>query len=128
MPDGSSIRDRILALELALARRDRDAIEGGYDAVLDDGFVEHGSSGRVWTRPEMLEALEGTETIPTIAIEDFEVDRIAPNVYLARYVAAGARPSDRVAVRSRRSSVWVLDGDRLRVRFHQGTALPDTPG
>ena len=39
-------------------------------------------------------------------------------------VAAGA---DGVTIRSRRSSTWVRDGDRWRMRFHQGTPIPPDP-
>ena len=37
-------------------------------------------------------------------------------------VATGA---DGVPIRSRRSSTWVRHDDRWRMRFHQGTRLPD---
>ena len=47
----------LLALELALAQRDEAAIPGGYEAVLAPDVLEIGSSGRLWTRAEILEAL-----------------------------------------------------------------------
>ena len=108
-----ALRDELLRLELALARGDRDALAGGYAAVLDDGFRETGASGRTWTRDEMLAMLEGAAR-SDVAIEAFEIERLADGMVLATYDVGGARPS-------RRASLWVHDGDRWRVRFHQGT-------
>jgi len=115
----------IHALELAIARRDLGAIPGGYERVLDEAFVEVGSSGRVWTREATLRAL-GSAVTEAIEIEEFEAAEIRPGVYLARYLAVAVRSSDGVTLRSWRSSIWLRDGRAYRLRFHQGTPLPDT--
>jgi ribonuclease HI len=109
----------IHALELALARRDVDALPGGYEAALDDGFVEVGQSGRVWTRHEMLMALAASPPNPSVELVGFAVDELAPTVWLARY--------DTVidGVRHHRSSIWIRSGDRFRMRYHQGTRTAD---
>jgi ribonuclease HI len=61
----------------------------------------------------MLAMLE--EAAPSeVTIEAFEVERLADGVVLATYDVSGTRPSRRV-------SLWLRDGDRWRVRFHQGT-------
>jgi ribonuclease HI len=112
-PDGDDLRDELLRLELAIARRDEAAISGGYAAVLDDAFRETGASGRAWTRTEMLEALAAASP-SDVAIEGFAIERLGNGVVLATYESGGARPS-------RRASIWVLDGNRWRLRFHQGT-------
>jgi ribonuclease HI len=108
-----ALRDELLRLELALARRDRDALPGGFAAVLDDGFRETGASGRAWARDEMLAMLEAVGP-SEVEIEAFAVERLADGVVLATYETGGARPA-------RRASVWVRDGDRWRIRHHQGT-------
>lgn len=111
----ASLRDELLALELALAERRRADLPGGYAAVLDEGFREAGASGRWWTRAAILEEMEaaGRAVVPIVA---FEVELLAPGVALATYETAGARPARRV-------SVWVLDSGRWRMRYHQGTLL-----
>ena len=119
-------RDDLCALELALARRDEAQINGGFEAVLHEHFVEFGSSGRVWTRAEILEMLQSPRPegrMRGIAIETFDVAELAPHMRLVTFVTAGIRSSDGQLVRSRRSSIWVRDGDRWQVRFHQGTPL-----
>jgi ribonuclease HI len=109
----AALADELLRLELAIARRERDALPGGYAAVLDDEFRETGASGRAWTRAEMLDALEGAAASP-VEIEAFAIERLADAVVLATYDTGGARPA-------RRASIWIHDGGRWRLRFHQGT-------
>jgi ribonuclease HI len=108
-----ALRDELLRLERALACRDRDALPGGYAAVLHGAFRETGASGRAWTRDEMLAMLEDVAS-SGVEIEAFAVERLADSVVLATYETGGARPA-------RRMSVWVHDGGRWRIRYHQGT-------
>lgn len=109
----AALADELLRLELAIARRDRDALPGGYESVLDDAFRETGASGRAWTRGEMLEALEGAAPA-VVEIEAFAIERLADGVALATYDTGGARPA-------RRASIWIHAGGRWRLRYHQGT-------
>ena len=113
--------ETIHALELALARRDAHALPGGYEAVLDDGFVEVGQSGRVWTRDQMLMALAASPADPAVELMEFTVDELAPNVWLARFDTAGD------GVRHHRSSIWISSGNGFRIRYHQGTPAAE-PG
>ncbi len=110
-----TLREELLRLELALAQRREADLPGGYAGVIDPAFHETGASGRSWTRDEILEAL-ATAELSDVTIDTFEVELLAPGVALATYRTIGARPA-------RRASVWVLDGDRWRVRYHQGTLL-----
>ena len=107
------LRRELLRLETALARRDEAAIPGGFAAVLDDDFRETGASGRAWTRDAMLAMLAGAAP-SDVELDGFEIERIGDEAILATYDTAGARPA-------RRASLWVCDGDRWRLRFHQGT-------
>jgi ribonuclease HI len=107
--------ETIRALELALARRDVDGLPEGYDDVLDDGFVEVGQSGRVWTRDEMLMALAASSPDPSVELFGFSAEELSPTVWLARYDTVGD------GVRHHRSSIWIRFGDRFRMRYHQGT-------
>ncbi|MEO5966050.1 MAG: nuclear transport factor 2 family protein [Candidatus Limnocylindrales bacterium] len=123
-----SIQATLYALELAIARRDVGSIPGGYKEVLDQGFVEFGSSGRIWTRDAMLEAVSSAPMTGGISIEDFEVAEVRPDVFLALYVTVDVQSRDGARVVSRRSSLWVRHDNAFRMRFHQGTTLPGEPG
>jgi ribonuclease HI len=82
--------------------------------LLHPDFLEIGSSGRVWTRDAMMMALEEDPGERT-DIEILGADRVGPNAVLLTY-RSFARSGTTL-----RSSLWVLDGDRWRLRFHQGT-------
>ena len=119
----AAIADELLALELALARRDEAAIPGGYEAVLAADFTEIGASGRRWTRHETLDLLHADPPDMTISIEAFEVADLGPDLVLATYDAVGTG-TDGAPRRNRRSSLWLRHGDRWEITFNQGTSVP----
>jgi ribonuclease HI len=91
-------------------RADRSCVE----SLLHPDFVEHGGSGRVWTRGAVLQDLPANPWLEREGVDFYPV-RLAPDVVLLTYRIVGARPS-------LRSSVWLRDADgRWRMRFHQGT-------
>ncbi|WP_461174028.1 ribonuclease HI family protein [Arthrobacter sp. Z1-9] len=82
--------------------------------LLHPDFLEIGSSGRVWTRDAMMMALE-EDPGERSDIEILGADRIGTSAVLLTY-RSYARSGTTL-----RSSLWVLDGGRWRLRFHQGT-------
>ncbi|MDQ1052995.1 ribonuclease HI [Arthrobacter sp. SORGH_AS 212] len=82
--------------------------------LLHPDFMEIGSSGRVWTRDAMMMALEEDPGERT-DIEILGTDRVGTSAVLLTY-RSFARSGTTL-----RSSLWVLDGGRWRLRFHQGT-------
>lgn len=112
------VRGELLRLELAIARRDLATIPDGYEGVLDDRFREIGASVRTWSRAETLGAL-ATAAPADVVIDGFAAEAVAEGLVLVTYDIGGARPTNR-------SSLWVRDGGgRWRLRFHQGTRVPD---
>lgn len=111
----SSDLDVVAVLELELltpvCRGDRCRV----DELLHDDFVEHGASGRIWTKSEVLDDLEANPAFVGAAI-NVTASALATGVVLVTYEITGPRPS-------LRSSVCVRDDSRWRLRFHQGTLL-----
>jgi hypothetical protein len=93
-------------------RRDRAQVA----AFLADGFLEFGSSGRIWTRDQIFELL-ATETYVPVQIESFQCSLLAADVALVTYRCV--RPDAQSA--SLRSSIWTRIGEKWLLRFHQGT-------
>jgi hypothetical protein len=108
------------ACELALldpaVRRDRGRVE----ALLAEEFLEFGSSGRLWTREQVLELLASQDFEP-VTMEDFRCDRIAEDVALATYRTVRTDPQSGEKAAVLRSSLWMQERGVWRVRFHQGT-------
>ena len=112
-------KSELRRLELQLmdpgVRRDRERV----GRLLAPGFVEFGSSGRVWSREVMLELL-ATGTFTTSQVEDFAFRLLGQDVVLVTYRtvctdAAGGQTA------TLRSSIWIRGSDRWQVCFHQGT-------
>ncbi|MGD0628891.1 MAG: nuclear transport factor 2 family protein [Terracidiphilus sp.] len=103
-------------------RRDRERVA----ELLSWDFVEFGSSGRVWTREQIIEHLAAEDYQPPV-IEGLTCDWLADGTVLVTYrtVRANAEqsPSQGQSSSVLRSSIWVMEGDLWRIRFHQGTKV-----
>jgi hypothetical protein len=88
-------------------------------AYLAEEFREFGSSGRIYTKAEILAELS-SESPRTITLASFQCEALAPDVALVTYrstrtVALG------IPVHANRSSLWVFRQGRWQMLFHQGT-------
>ena len=116
---GDAVREELLRLEVALARRDPRGIEGDLGSLIADDFQEFGASGRVWTA-EATREMVAAEALGDLAIDQFMVAELAAGVVLATYRTGPPRPANR-------ASIWVWRDGRWRMRFHQGTPV-EQPG
>lgn len=111
--------DDLAQLEASLwqaeTRFDRTYMEG----VLADDFVEFGRSGRRYDRAQAL-AAEGQRIDARLPLEDFTVSLVSVDVALVTYISE-VRYDE--VLRANRSSVWVREEGRWRLRFHQGTPI-----
>ncbi|MGF1611396.1 MAG: DUF4440 domain-containing protein [Kiloniellales bacterium] len=94
-------------------------------ALLADGFVEIGRSGRLYSRQEIMAALL-EETPISRSIEDFSARELAPTVALATYRVIRQGPEGEPS-QSRRSSIWRQTHRGWQMIFHQGTPLNSSP-
>ncbi len=90
------------------------------EALLDPEFVEIGASGRVWSRPQILDLLATEQHFEPPQITDFQVRTLIPNIapQLALVTYRTRSPQRGAALRS---SLWRCDGSQWRCVFHQGT-------
>jgi hypothetical protein len=92
------------------------------DALLDDSFVEFGSSSRIYNKRQTLDG-QVQEFSAQLPLPDFTVRELAPSVALVTYrsIVINADRSKREALRS---SVWIKKGTTWKIVFHQGTPVP----
>jgi hypothetical protein len=102
-------------------RNDRAAVA----ALLADDFVEYGSSGRVFTKEEILDLL-AAESPQHIELADFAARLLAPGVAFVTFRAI-RRTDSSDSVASLRSSIWIQRDSRWQLLFHQGTRIASTP-
>ena len=91
--------------------------------LLADDFVEFGSSGGVFNKQQVIEALEQEgPPDPTIRLSlvDFIARRLASDVILVTYRTIQEDGPERRQSKLR-SSIWKLIEGRWQMVFHQGT-------
>ena len=109
--------DRELALLSFSVRRSAHRV----NELLDPDFREIGSSGRLWTRAEMLSSLADDLDEGSGSIEATEMVGVVVglDLVLLTYV------SDWRGRRARRSSLWRRSAGSWRLLHHQGTPFQD---
>ncbi|UJW87097.1 nuclear transport factor 2 family protein [Devosia sp. SL43] len=117
--------ERFRALEQALHRPEVRASRAAVEALLDEGFMEFGSSGRVYDRASVIERLprekpRADADLPEVL--DFEARALAPDIVLVTYRSVSV-VSDGTERSVLRSSIWRQGGDDWRMVFHQGTIV-----
>jgi len=110
----------IYELELRLLSREVRSSPEELDALLADGFVEIGSSGRLYTKDEIMRSLPD-EAEAKFIVSDFAARPLSTGTVLATYkvekILAGG------SVFSFRSSIWYFTGEGWQMIFHQGTMI-----
>jgi hypothetical protein len=95
------------------------------DALLADDFREFGSSGRSYTKADMLDFLHSEPTsIFTLSLRDFTLQLLSPTIALATYLSTRRDHATGKTTEALRSSIWTLQNDTWQMRFHQGTRIP----
>ena len=123
MEDLSALQEVLRALEERLLQADARQSAAELDALLADDFLEFGSSGRIYDKPQVIAALPH-EAPTTISLTDFRTRALATNVVLVTYQAIRAGTADTAVAHSLRSSLWRFMDGRWQIVFHQGTSLP----
>lgn len=120
-----SIAEELHALENILQEPETRSSPEMLSRLLAEDFVEIGSSGAVYDKGQIIEALQ-EEKGATFTMQDFQVRVLAPGVVLATYRVLRTSQAEGPARLSRRSSIWKSDGGAWRMTFHQGTNVENT--
>ncbi len=91
------------------------------DKILHPDFSEVGMSGRTYTRDDAVNT-PPCDLQARLPHEALRVDLVDEDVALARYISHDTY--DGVERHAHRTSVWVNTNEGWRLRFHQGTPLP----
>ena len=122
--EANSLSRRLRELEESLlqpdVRKSKELV-----ALLADDFVEFGSSGRIYTKADLV-AVPQAESPSVETTSNFKVALLSPNVALLTYVICREAVPP---VHTLRSSVWQLRGEQWQMVFHQAmlTVEPKQP-
>lgn len=110
-----SLEERLLHPDI---RKNHEAVS----AILADDFREFGSSGRSFTKPDILNLLTD-EASAILSLSDFQCTQLAADVALVTY-RSHRHEGEAIVSSALRSSVWVQNADgNWLLRFHQGTRI-----
>lgn len=112
------IRNTLRQLEEELWRAETRFDRTRMDEVFAEDLFEFGRSGRRYTREELLDCEESVIDV-VLPLPELEVRLLSPDVAQVTYTSVVTREGE--VERSRRSSIWSLEGGAWRLRFHQGT-------
>jgi len=104
----------IYDLEISLLRPEVRKSPEQLRALIADEFVEHGSSGMVFNKNDIIDFLPA-EAPRSYHVENFKIMELSQNTILATYKVTLASEC------SLRSSVWQYINNRWQMVFHQGT-------
>ena len=98
-------------------RRDPTALT----SLLAEDFREFGSSGRIYTRQQIIDALSAASP-HTILLNDPLCQQLAEDIALLTYRSTRTIAL-KAATHALRSSLWVYRDNRWQMIFHQGTPI-----
>lgn len=84
--------------------------------LIADDFTEFGSSGKIYTKKDILQSLPFEEP-KKFVVKNFDVTELSSDVMLATYTVTVGSDC------SLRSSIWRCQGNTWQMVFHQGTKL-----
>jgi hypothetical protein len=105
-------------LALAGERPTRDDLE----RYIADDFFEHGASGKIWTKAEVIAAIQRWPTVERTVV-DFCVRALSDTVVLVTYKSTCQAEHAGMQLTSLRASIWRQNGNSWQVVFHQGTPV-----
>lgn len=117
-------RNDSLALETALHKHHIRSSSSAVSELLADQFIEFGSSGRIFNKATIIDALKTEISDQQISVGDFAVQELAATVVLVKYIATKPSGYQGPTIRTLRSSIWQLIDERWQMIFHQGTKIP----
>jgi len=122
MEIGQSLSGQIYQLEDQLLKPEVRQSKEKIAILLADEFVEFGSSGRIWTKPQVIEEFQHSPMI-SMTIQDFQLKVLSPEVVLATYCTITKNVTKGDQRYSLRSSLWKFINGRWQMIFHQGTKI-----
>jgi hypothetical protein len=90
-------------------------------ALLADEFVEFGTSGGVYDKEWVLEALADERPSLRYSASDFQFVELGPDTIQVRFRTTTKDSDSKTETHALRSSIWKLTNGTWRMTFHQGT-------
>lgn len=114
------LKDKFQLLEEKLLQPDIRKSINDLDTIIDDTFIEIGSSGCIYNKKQIINTLPATPSV-NMTIMDFEAKLLTEGIVQTIYRVE--RQNDEMTEYSLRSSIWLLKNEKWCIVFHQGTPI-----
>ncbi|MFE0014502.1 DUF4440 domain-containing protein [Mesorhizobium sp. NPDC059054] len=128
MPDRQPDIAFFRSLEQSLHRPDIRRSRNAVGEWLADDFVEFGSSGSIYDKPTILDALAKepiANSDAAIESDDFRMRVLSADAVLLTYRTVSRSSELGIERHALRSSIWQQIDGRWQMSFHQGTIVPN---
>ncbi len=120
-PELADVLAELMSREPIFHRPEHGTTRADFERITSDDFWEIGASGRRYSRPFVLDALEERHSQAHDDVwdtTDFFCRQLAPELYLLTYTLL----QDRVRL-TRRTTLWQRSPEGWKILFHQGTMV-----
>jgi hypothetical protein len=118
----NNIASIIKELELSLLNPEIRSSKGTLDKLLADDFVEFGTSGKKYTKADILERLPNTPERVEYKMSDFTVNTPSENIAIATFKTERTT-DEKDKVISQRSSHWRKTDKGWQIFFHEANQI-----
>ena len=118
----SERNDVLFELEQQLVQVGRRLSAEDVSSLIAEDFVEFGTSGKVWSKVEIIAAMSHWAPIER-TVEDFTVRELGASVCPVTCKSIGVAKGRQRLPYSLRSSIWQYTGERWQIIFHQRTGV-----
>lgn len=116
------INKTIYELELSLLEPEVRSSYERLNELLADDFLEFGSSGSVYNKPDTLKGLTASTDKVVFGVSDFETKELSENFVLTTFKTKRTINDINIVI-SLRSSIWKKTNGNWQMFFHQGTPI-----
>ena len=113
------ISELIKALELELLQPEVRKSKERLNELIADDFVEISSSGKEYTKEDVINDLAGQGKI-NFTVQYFNTIEISPETILATYEVEKESSDNKEKIKSSRTSIWKNKDGNWQIVFHQG--------
>jgi hypothetical protein len=118
------VLEELMLRESIFHRPDPGNTRRDFENMIVADFCEVGASGRLYTRGEVLDALEGLHASrddPVSKTSNPQIRELAPDLFLLTYSLVQDKER-----RTRRASLWQRMPEGWKILYHQGTIVTDS--
>ncbi len=120
----NELTQKFYDLEITLLKPEVRSSREELDRLLADEFMEFGSSGSVYHKPDTLQGLTASTDKIVFEVSDFEAKKLAEDFVLTTFKTKRTI-NDADIVISLRSSIWRKTNENWKMFFHQGTPIKE---